>query len=98
MSAAKMSSTLGKEGKTRALAREVEEDGGAITGEEATGEDGADGRGGPRPLHFGWVVVDIDKVWRHPPGQILLPNRSRYATNSGSAERSLSARKWPFMC
>ena len=85
MSAAKISSTIGKEGKTPAMARGGKEDGRASAkeetealereeGEAALGEDprargseGAEGRGGPRPLHFGWDAVEVVKVWRHPP-------------------------------
>ena len=88
MSAAKMSSTLGKLGRAKAK-------GGiglapaSIGGEEERGtkegeEDGVTAGEGARTggsaitdeeedrLHLGWEEVDLANVWRHPPEQILL--------------------------
>ena len=113
MSAAKMSSTLGKLGRAKAkggiglapISIDEEEERGTKGGEEdeVTIGEGERTRGSAitdaeeDPLHLGWEEVDPAKVWRHPPGQILLRKRSKYATNSGSPDRSLSLRKCTFM-
>jgi hypothetical protein len=114
MSAAKMSSTLGKLGRANAKGRiglapeciDGEEERGTKGGEEDEVTVGEGERTGGStitdveedPLHLGWEEVDPAKVWRHPPGQILLRKRSKYATNSGSPDRSLSSHKCMLMC
>ena len=88
MSAAKMSSTLGKLGKAKVkggigpapVSIDGEEERGTKEGEEdgVTAGEGVRIRGSAitdeeeDPLHLGWEEVDPAKVWRNPPRQILL--------------------------